>query len=75
MSDLARSDPSSLSYDWFFVENALKREVEELCGFVGAGRQILVEQAPSINTSKDFSLLDIEAPPLLLPVWTYYSCV
>ena len=59
VSDLARSDPSSLSSDWLFVENVLKREAEELCTLYGAGRQILVEDAPSINNYKVFSLLDI----------------
>ena len=59
MSDLARSDPSSLTSDWLFVENELKREADEVCGLNGAGRQILVEGTPSINTYKDFSLLDI----------------
>jgi hypothetical protein len=66
VSDLARSNPSSLSSDWLFEENlskkifnVLKREAEEVCGLNGAGRQILVEDTPSINTYKDFSLLDI----------------
>ena len=59
MSDLARSEPSSLSSDWLFAENELKREAEEVCGLNGAGRQILVDGTPSINTYKDFSLLDI----------------
>ena len=59
MSDLARSDPSSLSSDWLFEENVLKSEAEWLSGLNGAGRHILVEATPSINTYKDFSLLDI----------------